>query len=144
MNDRESPREPLPAPPRRWAVGPHSLASMRPLEAGEELGVVNEADTRLVIFAARADESPTIAFARRMEAERDRARHGCHAAVAELGATARRLGRLESLLRTLADRLDYLQGLWSSEAVMQRTIEQLRGVLAEIAAEDATDEDTTP
>lgn len=76
------------------------------------------------------------AVSRWMEAAEEE--HG-HRLAAEAGrdAALARCGRLESLLTSLADRLDYLQGLWGKEAITQRVVDAIQCELISLGTTDA-------
>jgi hypothetical protein len=96
-NDPRLARPPLASPTRRAVLTPHSLALARPLEHGESVEVVNESGGTTWVVAEAEGEIV------RLAAERDEAIASRDAALRELSATATRLGRLESVLITVAD-----------------------------------------
>lgn len=129
--DRISPPEAPPVGhPRTWTIQPTTDSLCRPLEPGEECRIVNESGERRLV----AVDAWYISKLNEAEAERDAARAERDSAISYLGVASRANGRLESLLDTLADRLDYLENLWGAEAVTRRTIQQIREARAEMKA----------
>lgn len=136
MSDRESQPPPV-GPARRVAftAGTESLA--RPLDPGHELTIDNASGGPIWVRAGRGwADGGGPAEAERLRAEVVTLRGERDAALLELSRASHRLGMLVGVVEALADRLDYLQGLWGKEAITDRMAESLRAALAETRAED--------